>query len=434
VIGRTRRLMLAISMLTAAGLLPASPAAAGPVAAAGDPIPAPPIVTSTTYPSDVTGPPARTPGTFTFTPPAGSDVPASYVYSLTYLSTTPPDHLGPFPGGARIAAAVGGAPTDVVVVPHKIGANVLHVYAIDAAGRRGDETSYFFSTAPLPAPDPYGDVTGDGIPDLLEVGPANHPGLWLFPGTDRKGHVATTGIQLGAAGLNFGTNPTRPVSDWIGAAISTADFNNDGVQDFLVRVPTSNTDRNVYVYLGGSDEYLFDTNLYSIVRLPRIDDDAGQQIVDQIVASAVPSTTGVPFPDLYAIVGDNLYLYTPLHLSGVYNSPQLISSGWSGRTIAATVSGGNPALYSRDNHTGRLDLWVGNTANGVPAGGPTGTRYTVTRRRFDSHAFPAVSGGDINLDGRPDLWATTRDGTVKAYLGTVDHKLGKPVITRIKFR
>jgi hypothetical protein len=145
-----------------------------------------------------------------------------------------PSLPGPFPGGARIVAAGGYTPTSVIITPHGVGSNFLYVYAIDAADRVGFETTYTFATSVLPAPDPYGDVTGDGIPDFLEVGPANRPGLWLYPGTDHRGHVATTGIQLGAQGLDFVANATHTAADWVGATISTADMNNDGIQDFVV--------------------------------------------------------------------------------------------------------------------------------------------------------------------------------------------------------
>lgn len=426
---RTRQWLLASSASIAAGMLIASPA----IAAIGDPPPAAPIVASTTYPSDVTGPPARTPGTFTFTPPASSDIPASYVYSLNSpLGVNPPDQPGPFPGGARILAAGGYAPTSVVITPHRVGSNFLYVYAIDAAGRVGFMTTYIFHTSALPAPDPYGDVTGDGIPDFLEVGPANRPGLWLYPGTDRKGHVGTTGIQLGAQGLDFVVNPTHTAADWVGATVSTADMNNDGIQDFVVRVPHSAGDSNVLVYLGGSDRYLFDINLTMLISLPTIDGTWSGQKVDQITASPSTSINGNPSPDLYAVVGDNLYLYSPIFPAGVFDSPQLISAGWSGRTITATVTAGNPALFARDNRTGRLDLWVGDAASGVPAGAPTGARYLYTRHGFDANEVSTLAGADINLDGKPDLWAVCRGRTLSAYLGVDDHKFGKPVVSRLK--
>jgi hypothetical protein len=425
----TRWWLLAASASIAAGMLIASPA----TAAVSDPPPAPPIVASTTYPSDATGLPARTPGTFTFTPPADSDIPATYVYSLNSpLGVIPPDQVGPFPGGARIVAAGGYAPTSVVITPHRVGANFLYVYAIDAAGRVGFKTTYSFATSVLPAPDPYGDVTGDGIPDLLEVGPANRPGLWLYPGTDRKGHVAPTGIQLGARGLDFVANSTHTAADWVGTTIGTADMDDDGIQDFVVRVPHSVGDSNVQVFLGGSDRYLFDAELSMLIDLPSIDSTPASQAVDQIAASPGSSINGLPLPDLYAVMGDDLYLYSPIFPTGAFDSPQLIGSGWSGRTITAAVAAGNPALFSRDNRTGRLDLWVGDAANGVPAGSPTGTRYQYARHGFDANEVSTLTGADINLDGKPDLWAACWGRTLSAYLGVDNHKFGKPVVSNLK--
>src|SRR5262249_38149614 len=152
------------------------------------------------------------------------------------------------------------------------------------------------------------------------------------------------------------------------------------------------------------------------LKLPRIDGEPGNQVVDQIAVTPTRSVTDFPLSDLYAIVGDNLYLYPPSYPSGVYDAPQLIGGGWGGRTITATSWVGDPALFARNDRTGELDLWVGSTANGIPAGSPTGTRYTYARCGFDAREVPVIAGADINVDGKPDLWALTRTGDLKAYL------------------
>jgi hypothetical protein len=121
-------------------------------------------------------------------------------------------------------------------------------------------------------------------------------------------------------------------------------------------------------------------------------------------------------PDLYAVVGDNLYIYQPSFPPGAYGDPQLVSRGLTGHTIVGTRLGANPAFLVRNDRTGALDLWVGDAANGIPAGGTGGARYTYRTSGYSASALPSISGADINVDGSPDLWGVNRVGNVNAYL------------------
>jgi hypothetical protein len=309
--------------------------------------PDPPTVSSTTYPQGQTGPPARTPATFTFTPPTNrTEDPASYVYSL---NTPPPATLphGPtlFPTAVFVPAQPGGAGTTVTITPRRADTNILYVYAIDAAGNPSATTTYPFHTAAITTPDLAGDLTGDGVPDALAVGTTSLPGLWLYAGTDRTGRV-NPAMQISAAGTG-GPGATNTPTDWTGATVTTADFTADGIQDVLVRLSRSDSTGNVEVLpgLGDGTTAAPDPATIKPLYLPKVDNIPGSQSVDQIVAAPGPSVTGLALPDLYAIVGDTLYFYTPLlPPATAYDNPQPVSAGWTKRTITATAVGDTPAL------------------------------------------------------------------------------------------
>ncbi|MEV4132401.1 ricin-type beta-trefoil lectin domain protein [Dactylosporangium sp. NPDC049742] len=389
--------------------------------------PAAPVVASATYPEDSTGPPIGTAAAFTFTPQAGSDLPISYVYSLNAAPpATIPGQYGPFKGGTLVQAAASG-PTSVTLTPRYFGPNILYVYGINGAGNPSAVTAYRFTTDAPAQPAVWGDFTGDGIPDQIAVGTVFRPGAWLHPGTDKAGHLGTP-VQVGADGIG-GAGSTASVRDWTGATATATEFTGDGVQDLLIKLPVSDADGNVTVLPGNGDGAPFDALDRIRVMLPTVDGSEGNQTVDQVVVSPLPSVTGSPLPDLYAIVGDNLYLYPPGFPPGNFEAPILISSGWTGRTIAATVNGTNPALFARTDATGKLELYTGDAATGTPAGTDTPVVYAASG--FDANTVPAVTGADINTDGRPDLWADSRGTALDARLNTGANALAAAVTNQL---
>jgi hypothetical protein len=386
-----------------------------------------PAVTSTTYPTGSTGAPARTPATFTFTPPSEGEKPTRYVYSLNVPPPAPlPRGNVTFSGAVTVPANQSGGPTNVTITPRRVGFNVLYVYAIDAAGNPSSAATYEFRTDILGAPDQIGDLTGDGVPDALVTGTAAMPGLWLYPGADKTGRVNPAN-QIGAAGT--AKDGTGAIADWTGAAVSMADFTADGVQDLLVRLPQADSEGNATVIPGIGDGSPVDPTGEKRLTLPPIDPaQAGSQAVDQIVATPTTALNGLPLPDVYAMVGDNLYLYSPLlPPATAYSDPQPLSHGWAGRTITAASVGGNPALFSRDKVSGELDLWVGDATNGIPAGDPAGTRIVYATGGFNATTVATIAGADLDVDTKPDLWTTTSSGKLNAYRNNGANGLTDPV-------
>jgi hypothetical protein len=231
----------------------------------------------------------------------------------------------------------------------------------------------------------------------------------------------------GTGTLGLGTGGAGTPADWTGGGASPADFTGDGVHDLLVKLPQASPDGNVAVLVGPGDGSPYDTATAIPVSLARVDGTPGPQPVDQVAACPTVSVSGSPLPDLYVIIGDVLYLYTPGFPPGAYNAPDIIGSGWANRTITCTAAGADPALLARDKTTGRLDLHTGDTAQGVPAAAAGRPVTTYASSGYSAASTPAVQTADLNADGRPDVWSTTTNLRLNARLATSTGTLGQAV-------
>ncbi|MBV1855187.1 LamG-like jellyroll fold domain-containing protein [Catellatospora tritici] len=383
--------------------------------------PGAPTVTSTDFPpSGVNGRAGET-GAFTFTS-AGGSTPVAYVWGVNVAPpVTATGPIVPQSGWGKTTASGGTASIQLNI--NRVGPNILYVYAIDAANNASAVFPYAFTADPRATPNPYGDFTGDGQPDVLLVGDATNPGLWLYAGSDNAGHVSAIGVQVGGRGTGFAGGIGGP-GDWIGTSVSPGDFNGDGAQDILVRFPTANlSGSNTQIILGTGDGTPFDvTDATRVIplNLPNTDDqNANYQTVGQMVA--VPDNLydrdalAAPYlTDLLAVVGDDLYVYPPSGFSaGMVDLPTLVSSGWTGKTLSATTCADEcPAFFARTDTTGALDRWQGtafNTTTGVPgivAGEAASTRFPISAGGFLASNAPVIIGADIDVDGNADLWNT----------------------------
>ncbi|MDQ1644196.1 MAG: hypothetical protein QOJ50_380, partial [Cryptosporangiaceae bacterium] len=355
----------------------------------------------------------------TFSQPAGTELPELYVYTVNVesgvLFNPKP---GPIPHGGVVAAAPGGAPTVVRVAMPRAGGNVVYVYALDAAGNPSHQAAHFMTARGLDRPDPSGDFTGDGIPDFLSVGTAGHPGLWLHKGTDTHGRVAADGVQVGGSGFFAGGT----AADWTDATVSTGDFDLDGFQDVLVLRPARpGFGRTLLVLPGEGIGGPFDPSTAFGISLPAPGGQPGDLAPDQ-VAMAQTSV----FPDLYVIAGDNLYRYPAGWGHSIFGDPVLAGSGWSGKTISAAQGAGKPALYARDDKTGKLVLWTITTTDD-PAVPPVLTPQALAAAGFGRSTTQVLAGTDFDADGHPDLWAYTTGRRLNAYRPADTAPLPKPV-------
>ncbi|GAA1561010.1 hypothetical protein GCM10009827_097910 [Dactylosporangium maewongense] len=76
-----------------------------------------------------------------------------------------------------------------------------------------------------------------------------------------------------------------------------------------------------------------------------------------------------------------------------------------------------------------LALYTGDTATGTPAG--TAAPVVYAAGGFDANAVPAVTGADINTDGKPDLWADSRGTALDARLNTGANALAAAVTNQL---
>ncbi|MBV1855165.1 LamG-like jellyroll fold domain-containing protein [Catellatospora tritici] len=383
--------------------------------------PGAPSVTSADFPPSGTSGRAGETGTFNFTSSGGS-TPVAYVWGVNVsppVTATGP--LVPQSGWGKVSASGGTASIQLNV--NRVGPNILYVYAIDAANNTSAVFPYSFTADPRATPNPYGDFTGDGQPDVLLVGDSTHTGLWLYPGTDNAGHVSSVGIQVGGYGTGFAGTTGGPAS-WTGTTVSPGDFNGDGAQDILVRFPNANlSGSNTQIVLGTGDGTPFDVtdaNRVVPLNLPNTDDQSSNyQTVGQVIAAPDNQYDGVelgaPYlTDFYVVAGDNLYLYPPSGLSvGNVDTPTLISSGWSGKTLSATTCPtGCPAFFARTDSSGALDRWQGTAlepvtdAPGIVAGAAASTQFPISASGFPASNAPVIMGADIDVDGNADLWNT----------------------------
>ncbi|MEU8262025.1 hypothetical protein AB0C02_15545, partial [Micromonospora sp. NPDC048999] len=161
------------------------------------------------------------PASFTITKGTSSTIPSGYVYQLN--AGPPVEVTADSAGSATIAVS----PTRVT--------NTLTVTSLSAGGNFGDSASITFNADPA-ALAADGDLTGDGVPDLLTVGKTNGipSGLWLAAGKGSVG-IDRVGSNVGARG-NGVTGQNSP-SDFDGAQAITGHFTGTGLQDVLVYYP-----------------------------------------------------------------------------------------------------------------------------------------------------------------------------------------------------
>jgi hypothetical protein len=346
-----------------------------------------PDVDSTEFPKGGNGDVVGTTGTFTFNANGDSSV-TMFRYQLNAPVTT-----------SSPSVAANGGVASVAITVNRVGGNTLYVKSYNNLGSPSAENAFGFNAAGPAEPNQDGDFTGDSKPDLVGVGAGSlNGGLYLYQGNGAG--LAGSRITIGSSG-------------WSGSLISRGDFDNDNVQDILVRL-SSNV---LYVYQGQGYKEPLTTTERTPVTYP-VDPEPGAPTswaqASQIAAIQV--TSGDPLKHVatavYAIVNDQLWRYSLSLFSPVVETVQLVSnSGWTNKTIAsASTLNGQPGLWARDKTTGALTLYVGGLdANGEPIhpGHPASAAYAVATSGWPISTKPLLTGTDFNSDGYPDIWATS---------------------------
>ncbi|MFF4147793.1 FG-GAP-like repeat-containing protein [Streptomyces sp. NPDC001698] len=370
----------------------------------------PPTVTSAQFPDGSDGwpentSPVRTEGTFTLGNGGVTDV-AKYEYWTDWDPTV----------RTATPSTMGGS-VNVKMTPMSAGSHFLYARSVDPGRNVSDRTAYLFYVKSPNVMDKPGDLNGDGNSDLYGV--RTDGTLRLYSGTGD----GTLSVYSAASSTNFN-----------GASIThRGDWTNDGYEDLIATSGKAGSKtlqlypNNGYGYActtpgeqaasgtcttGRQELTVYDpannhwANADQIIAIGDVD---GPLDVDDDGIIDVPG-----FPDLLVKEGKLLWLY---YGAGSYyldeiQEPVLIgTSGWADYDLIApgdVDNNGHVDILARNKTTGALYFYPGTGPAGEGLGyGSTraqiGSNWTLTNRPL------ITSGGDVNNDGKPDLWATSPD-------------------------
>ncbi|WP_439673373.1 FG-GAP-like repeat-containing protein [Embleya sp. MST-111070] len=394
--------------------------------------PSVPTVDSVDYPQAGGGKYARDKGTFTF---AATDN-ASGVDTVEYALNS----VIPVGGAARATwddVNKKWQAADVLVL--NWGSNTLYAQTVDKAGNRSQPTIYtFYAPSDPKATTTLGDITGDGRVDLLttdDTGALRMYGVDTDPATG--GSVVSTTVQ--------GPPNEAGQRTWNGALLTHRGGTGVTYDDLYAHAKGQ-----LYLYRSGGSgaggQYFTSDSRVTVPR-PRECVDPTRPgntcatytqnwtQVKQILApgnvDADLNPSGAARLDLLTLEdnGDGtrrLWLFhggaNPASLTkatliggnGGWNNLDLIAPGdATGDTL--------PDLWARDRVTGQLFQYASKkNADGsvdVTALGNTAAR-TPIGTGFDGAAYPKLtSDGDLDGDGRADLWGQAADGRLYVALG-----------------
>ncbi|MDQ7911375.1 LamG-like jellyroll fold domain-containing protein [Phytohabitans sp. ZYX-F-186] len=384
--------------------------------------------------------------TVTVTPPATGSTPSGYLYQL---NGGPPGNVTATSGNATIT-----------VTPPRF-TNTLTVTSLSPGGNIGEAASVTFNATPAEtAPD--GDLTGDGVADLLTVGATNNlpSGLWLGAGKN-TGQVVTATTNIGANGNGVRTTPagtelTHSPTDFNSAQIITGHFTGTGLQDVLVYYPTGyagtsgeNAGGGV-VLRGNGDGTAIPAHIsgtQETIWAGLLSDMNGLNPL-QVANAGTSSGSGHAFPDLIAIAGDptiGYYLnYYPNQGSAVGWAfpPQLTTPtptggvDWNTWTIATAQTSTGTAMFLWQRSTGALHLWT-NLAFDINAQTFSHTAHTLRASGWNTNAAVKLHATDVDGNDTADLWTVGANGATTAHLvsnltagaGTITAQTGQSLLT-----
>lgn len=369
-------------------------------------------------PADATEPVGAT-CAFTFSPPNGTAI-TGYVYQLN--------------SSAPLTVAATGSTTITLTLPKII--NTLSVEALSAGANVGSQRTVEFDGTSINPPEGDGDLTDDGIPDLImpgRPGTAFPPGLWLAPG--HANGSLDTAANIGVSGLGF--NSTSTPADWNGSQAATGNFCGTGTQDVMAYFPgaydatsnpnggggaivcgTGNTDPLLLAASG--NQYYISPNTFSDPNDTNADTNATDLTNGGIFNSSDDATA---YQLMYGIVPtgpstgtfDTFVLPTPTSVAEVLTpgiTPPGTDSNWNDWTIAAAQDVRNGTSYTDmylwDSTTGDLYLWAGLTLDSTSVDTATALTYTQYQiaSNWNTGASLTLQAADISGYGIPDLWAT----------------------------
>ncbi|MGH3168310.1 MAG: LamG domain-containing protein, partial [Trebonia sp.] len=371
-----------------------------------------------------------TPASFVATPNAAGVKPDSYTYQVN--GAAPQTKAADTSGGATIT-----------VTPVS-GADALTVTAVSAGGNVGQSATVFF-TASAKANAADGDMTGDGIPDLVTPGGGSTglaPGLWLAEGQSAPGGTAGDGqlisspADVGAEGDGIAGDYSP--DDFTGSQVITGLFSDNGFQDSLIYFPPgSGNYATAGVVLDGTGDGTIrdDQNMYAsgdsalTTQIPAgsLADAAGDSPLQIANGYNADPSDNAAYSDLIAISGDNsatgyyLEYFQNASTAGSWANPDTLSAetpdgtmDWNDWQITTMQDpAGYTDMFLYNAATKALYLWQDFTVNNFY--GTVG--YTQYELSSDWAPGPVseLRAADITGTG-PALWAVTTTGTATAWI------------------
>jgi hypothetical protein len=415
-------------------------------------IPGAPDVWSDTADTPCQGAAGYTPGigaTFQVSVPSGQTLPTSYSYQIN--------------DSAPVTTNAVSGLTPITIVPTGF-ANLLTVREINVAGTVGQAASCTFFADHNPPNAAPGDLTGDGVADLLVPGQNTAPlpaGLWLAPGTP-AGTPSTAVTDIGSAGTGIST--TQNPGQWTGVQTTTGMFQGAGYNDVMAYDPAANSTAecvgNVLYPFGqtlplqpfsGQEgtvaAAVFTYYNYDPTGITFTTSCAGSVANGGNLATAESSgttatTSATPsFPDLLLVAGGSLYLAPEQGTVGAWpslggNNSNSVASGdyllstagpeggsWSGWTVTTTLVDDLPAMFAISpagkvyyySPTAMAELACDSADPGVGALNSGCQRYTVAPSAALTTLAPYAQVQAATIGGTVELWVVGADGTVQPW-------------------
>ena len=355
------------------------------------------------------------------------------------------------------------------------GVHTLYVMAVDKAGNPSQApASYTFAVPWNPnSKVTPGDVTGDGVPDLVST--TSTGDLEVIPGNTDTAQSATAQTQPQAAAAYTApvlvSVPTdSPTKDtWKNYLVAHRGSLTGQSVDDLFAMDTATVPNQLYAVendanITAGTYGFFDQDNKSITKptacetidTSRCDPSTYQTTWDssdqvaQIAAPGYVYNTAAHDPDLITIEKNTatsthqLWLYQGMGGTTLANPILLGTGDWSGSTlIAPGTIAGTPTLWARLDSTGQLYSYslAINATTGLPpllvppgvapvSGDESGTTFgpSLPKSNYPFIASPGDINGTISQtnptgtpDGIPDLYVTDTNGQLIEYPGATDN-------------
>ncbi|BAJ28855.1 MULTISPECIES: hypothetical protein [Kitasatospora] len=321
-----------------------------------------------------------------------------------------------------VAAAGADGTASVALRPGSWGSHELRVEAVDHAGRVSQTVHYSFYARSNPnPPKALGDVDNDGVPDILL--PDSHGNLLVISGASATATPTTvvpaiwapiggswTGLQVLHKGWSLAGSPadTVYVHDLGGSYLYQ--YLNQG------RLPLGVQSPQLVSHPSGCVDTAFNP-VDCLSDLSSGFADARQLVAFGPTDPAVPN--GITLLDVEQ--GD-LWLQNDPSWFGATSTRLTTGGAWNGYDLVAPGpdAAGDLALWSREQSTGVLRAHaVPKLADGsYDFSGLADPAAGTVLGTFPAADYPVLgSSGDLDGDGRPDLYAVTADRHLIAYHG-----------------